>query len=382
MSASRIRVATAPARVTRRGPKLREATLDDYQQIADLEAAHGLSTKSVDAWAHLHLYNPLNGDAHVQSSIGWVIESDDKQIVASVGNILLPYEFAGRRILAATGRGLVAAQAYRSASLLLLDKLLTQPGVDLFLTNALTPASTESFNALGCERVPAGEWDQSAFWITGYRGFMESALIMKHSGLAKTLRYPLAAAAFLKDCFTRPVMHETDVEVRSCSGFDDRFDDFWQQVKRRNPYVLLAVRSRELLEWHFRYALLQNRLWIATVVDGPRIAAYAIFDRRDNVNIGLKRVRLVDFQSLDGATALLEPLLFWALRKCQNEGIHMLENIGAWLGKGELIDRMAPYRRRLSAWTFVYRAGNPDLSERLADRSAWAPTLFDASASM
>jgi hypothetical protein len=60
----------------------------------------------------------------------------------------------------------------------------------------------------------------------------------------------------------------------------------------------------------------------------------------------------------------------------------MLENVGAWLGKGELIDRLAPHRRQLSTWTFAYRASTPCLAERLQDQNVWAPTLFDASASL
>jgi hypothetical protein len=43
--------------------------------------------------------------------------------------------------------------------------------------------------------------------------------------------------------------------------------------------------------------------------DGRRLVAYAIFDRPDNPKYGLRRVRLVDFQSLDGTTALLPTIL-------------------------------------------------------------------------
>jgi hypothetical protein len=375
-------VAVEPAQKSRHGPTLREATVEDYQQVAALEARYGLAAKSYAEWTHLHLHNPLRFEGQAKAAIGWVIETDENQIVGSVGNILLPYEFEGKRILAVTGRGLVAEPAYRSASLLLLDRLINQPGVKLFLTNAITPASAPSFKVLGCEHVPVGEWDRSAFWITHYQGFMESLLTRRDLFLARPLSYPLAAAAFLKDRLTHRALRETDVEVQSCPGFDDRFDDFWEQLKSKNPRRLLAVRSREVLEWHFRYALLKNRVWIAAVIDGPRIAAYAIFDRRDNANFGLKRVRLVDFQSCDGTTALVAPLLSWALKKCHDEGIHMLENVGAWLAEGELGDALAPHRRQLCTWTYVYRANNPGLADRLRDPRAWAPTLFDASASL
>ncbi len=231
-----------------------------------------------------------------------------------------------------------------------------------------------------CIRVPVGQWDASAFWITGYPGFFKGFLAMKNVHWVRPLSYPLAAVAFLKDRLTAP--RSGDVEVKACQGFDDRFDDFWERMKSNNPEVLLADRSRAVLEWHFKYAALKNQLWIATVADGARLAAYAVFDRSDNPNFGLKRVRLVDFQARDGATALLSPILSWALEKCRDEGIHMLEDVGQWLDHGDLIDTLAPHRRKLSTWTYVYRASSPTLAKSLRERRAWSPTLFDASASL
>ncbi len=379
---AKIKLEPEPAQSTKRGLMLREATLEDYHQIASIESRYGLATKSYEEWTHLHLHSPLRYESQAEAPIGWVIENEDAQIVGSVGNLLLPYEFEGKRILAVTGRGWVAEPAYRSLALLLLDRLICQPDAELFLTNAITSASAPAFDALGCYRVPAGVWDRSGFWITHHSAFMQSVLTMRKFVLARPLRYPFAAAAFLKDGLTTKALRRADVEVQCCPCFDERFDDFWDQLRSKNPHRLLAVRSREMLEWHFHYALRKNSLWIAAVVDGPRIAAYAIFDRRDNLNFGLKRVRLVDFQSPDSSPHLLVPLLRWALRECRNKGIHMLENTGAWLGKGEVLDRLTPHQRQLSTWTYVYRANSRALAERLRNQNAWGPTLYDGSASL
>lgn len=247
----------------------------------------------------------------------------------------------------------------------------------------MTAEAAASFSVFECPRVPVGVWDESAFWITRYQGFFESLLASKAYPLAGLLSLPLAAAASFKDKVVAPRLRDDSVEVTICSGFDDRFDEFWAGLQSGNPHLLLAVRSREVLEWHFRYALRNNRLWIAAaVVDGPRLAAFAIFDRKDNPRIGLKRARLVDYRSLDGSTTLLPPLLSWAVRKCRDEGIHTLENTGRWLEQEEFIARIAPYRRKLSTWTYFYRACNPGLTESLRDRRAWAPSLFDGNASL
>jgi hypothetical protein len=363
-----------------RGTKLREASFGDYQQIAALECRYGLGILSPEPWRHIWLANPEYRGLHGRWTIGWVIEDEKGQIVASIGNVPLSYELAGRKILAVSGRSWIADLPYRSKALSLLDRVINQPKVDLYLNNTVSPESADAVSVFDCSRVPVGLWDESAFWITSYREFVKRILDRRAHRLAKPLSYPFSAAAFLKDRLTTKGLHAGDVEVKSVATFDDRFDDFWTDLKSMNPRVLLAVRTREVLEWRFKYALLESRLWIATVVDNSRLAAYAIFDRQDSSAFGLTRMRLVDFQALDGSTALLEPLLCWALRKCRNAGIHMLEIVGRWLEKGEFIETVAPHRRKLESWRFVYRANHPSLATALRDPRTWAPSLFDGDA--
>jgi hypothetical protein len=361
------------------GTRLREASFGDYEQIAALESRYGLAVRSPERWRDIWLANPEYRDLQGCWPIGWVIEDEKGQIVASIGNVPLSYELAGRKILVVSGRSWVADLPYRSKALSLLDRVINQPNVDLYLNNTVNPKSADAVSVFNCSRVPVGLWDESAFWITNYQGFVERLLAVKTQGLAKPLSYPFSAAAFLTDRLTTKGLRASDVEVKPVAAFDDRFDDFWTDLKRTNPHVLLAVRSREVLEWHFKSF---NRLWIATVVDGTRLAAYTIFDRQDTSAFGLTRMRLVDFQSLDGSAALLEPLLCSALRKCRNEGIHLLEIVGRWLEKGEFIETVAPHRRKLEAWRFSYRANNPILATTLRDPSTWAPSLFDGDATL
>jgi hypothetical protein len=369
-------------RKPRRGPTLRAASFEDYEQIDRLGSRYGLKAKSYEEWSNLWLGNPLYREVQDRWSIGWVLEDEDHRIVGSVGNIPVSYQLGERGILAASSHSWVAEPEYRSAALLLLDNLINQRGVDLFITTTNSAASTPGTDAFQCARVPVGVWDESAFWITHHRGFVESFLTLRNYPLAKPLSYPLSAAAFLKDRLTGKAWGGSDVEIKACPAFDERFDEFWVELKARCPHLLLAVRTREVLEWHYKSLLSSNRLWIAAVVDGPRLVAYAVFDRSDKPSIGLKRVRLVDFLSLDGGAALLLPLLSWALRKCQDEGIHVLEHFGRWLEKGALLDRIAPYRRRLPTWIYVYRANDPGLAERLKDPRVWVPSLFDGDASL
>jgi hypothetical protein len=380
--------------------RLRETSLRDHEQIAALEGRYGLPSKSYDDWSHIWLGNPVYRELQPGWPIGWVLENEDKQIVGSMGNIPFRYELDGKAFLVASGSNWVADIAYRGPALQLLNNVIDAPRVDLYLNNTVNTNSTPVIAALGCSRVPAGVWDEVAYWITDYRRFFQSIAAMKNYRLGKPfsyptwggswtrskavrarfsrpLSYPLSAAAFLKDRLTKASFRENDVEVRACPGFDERFDLFWENVRSNNRHVLLAVRTREVLEWHYRRYLRANRLWIAVVADGARLAAYALFEKIDS-----NRARLIDYAALDGGPSMLGPLLSWAMKKCRSEGVQSLEHTGRWLEKGELLDAASPYRRKAPGWAYYYRANNPELKTLLEDRQVWAPSLFDSEATL
>jgi hypothetical protein len=374
--------ATNPVKKITRAPRLREATFDDYSQIALLESNYGLGSGSHEQWTHLWRENPLYRQRRADWPIGWVLEDENRQVVGSMGNIPLPYEIGGKSLIASSGRAWVCQPAYRSTSLLLLDRVIYQPGIDLYVNNTMTREAEPSIQVFDCPRVPCGQWNVSAFWITHHHGFLRSYLSRKNVRMAGLLSLPLGAASFLKDKISSRRIRGAAATVRATDTIDRRFDQFWDAYRAANPAVLLAVRSREMLEWHFAQRLQRGKLWLATLCDGARILAYAVFDRRDNRELGLKRMRLVDFVSLEPGDELLRPILAWALEKCHREGVHMLENTGRWLDPGELIDRLAPHRRELSGWTYYYRASTPRLKEALRDRAAWKPALYDGNASL
>jgi hypothetical protein len=373
---------TEPEKVVRRRVRLRNASFEDYPRIARLQSRYFVKVESLEEWKHLWLGNSLYRELERHWTPGWVIEDQNREIVGSIGNIPLLYEFDGNRVIAATGRGLVVEPEHRSSTLPLLDRVINQPGIDLYLNNTVTEVSLDLVDFFECQRVPAGKWDEMALWITHYREALEIFLHKKRIRLAAPLSYPISSAAYLYDKLRMKSLREGSSQVESCPGFDQRFDDFWFDLRKNSPDRLLAVRSREVLQWHFHHALLNNQLWIAAVSSGRSLAAYAIFLRSDDADLGLKRVQLVDYQSLDGSSDPLMPILCWALRRCRKERIHILYNIGRWLEQGEFFDIFAPHRRKLPNWVYFYRVPNPALADGLRNRDTWSPTVFDGDATL
>jgi hypothetical protein len=362
-------------------PKLREVRFDDHSQVAALAIKFGLDADDFRAWKNLWMENPALREIKVKFPMGWVLETADGSIVGYLGNIPMRYELEGRRILVATGRSWVVDAVYRPYSLLLMGTYFQQANVDLFLTTSVNSQSAVPLSVFQWVRVPKGAWDRTLFWITYPQGFSQSYLRKKGWPAAKLLSYALSLGISFRDHVRgdRFPKNGTDFAVLSCNVFDERFDAFWTALKKRKSKLLLAVRDRETLEWHFKSALLKNMAWIYTLEDKRGLIAYAVFLRQDRRLVGLKRMCLVDFQCLEQekAPALLTAMLRTAFERCRQESVHMLELIAPTPLLEKCAERAYPHKRQLANWMYFYKTNNRILSEKLLNADVWEPSVFD-----
>lgn len=358
----------------------REARFEDYEDIAAVQSRNGLIAKPLAEWKYLWIGNPLYQQL-TEWHLGWVAENEEGEIVGYVGHVPLSYEFRGRQIVAACAHGLSIDSSYRGYGVHLLKRHLGDKYTDVVLTSTANPNSGRLCDAL-CSRVPTGNWSETRFWITNHDGFAASALQSK--GWPSWLSFPASTALALRNRLSKPtafmrVQDANDLQVRL--DFDETFDTFWEELKSAYPGRFMATRSRALLQWHFNYAMAKDKIWIVTAGES-RICAYAIFYREDNPAIGLTRMRLVDFQALGSADEMLVPMVAWACRRCQEQGIHMLEAFGFRPETQQVIDSLKPYRRPLPFWQFFYRVRDKSLRSQLADPTVWDPSHYDADATL
>ena len=293
----------------------------------------------------------------------------------------MSYHFKGREVLASSLHAFSLDVSHRGHGLILLNRLLqSPPEVEYFVGTTANANSSKVLDRLGVGRIPVGDWENSAFWITNYDGFVSSAVVRKgwHGSLAGSA----SIALNMYDKLSKTPWPRQNHPLNRQTGFDERFDVFWQELLRAYPNRFLATRSRDVLDWHFKFSLAQNRAWIVTHEVGSRILAYAIFHRQDHREINLKRVRLVDCQTLPESADALPSLLAWGLQECRVQGIHMLEVFGFRPDKQKVVDRLAPRRRKLPSWTYFHKISSPSLRLEMQDPQIWDPSQFDGDASL
>lgn len=362
-------------------PQLRLASFDDYEQIARLEAANGLTSLPPDDWRHLWLNNPLWDRLGQRWPIGWVMEDARGRIVGSLANIPSLYTFQGRELLCANGRGWVVAPEFRGLGLWLMSEYFGQTGADLFI-NTTVGTLAEPMIASLSDRIPVGDLQSIAFRPIAYRSLAEKGLRQMQIPLAGLLSYPAAAALRVRDEWKLRSFPSAPngVTIESTASFDARFDGFWHELAAQNRDTLLGVRDARALNWHFAIPLRLGYLWILTASRHGLLRAYMIVKRHELAQ-RMRRMRVIDFQTLDPQGDLLPGLLRAALARCAAEGHDVLEHVGCGLPRMRDFDRFAPYRRQLPCWPFYYRAVDPALHSQLAQPEFWSPSTFDGDAS-
>jgi hypothetical protein len=362
-------------------PELRRATFDDFPAIHRLESEFLTNIFSTDDRRALFEDNPLWPRVAAHWPVGWVLEDADGRLVGAVTNVPSPYVLSGEEKICGNGLAWAVTPEHRGYAALLMDEYFMQEEADLVVSSNVGVGATPIWQAYGTA-VPLGDWSRASYVVTNRRAFTREVLAMKGVPLPGALSVPAAAALALKDRVRPPRLPETpdDVEVGESRAFDDRFDGFWEELRAQNPGVLLAVRDRATLAWHFRIPLRGGRLRIFTASRGGRMRAWCLVKEYERPS-GMRSMKIVDYQTVDTSADLLPGLVRAAVDRCAAEGLGMLEHNGCDLPKLAAFDRYAPYRIIKAAWSFYFVTSDPDLQATLARPDAWDPSEYDGDAS-
>ena len=366
-----------------RAPKLREATLNDYEAIHALKSEYGFISRTRDEWDHFWKANPAYQKLEGRWPVGWVLEAGSR-IVGCMANILTEYELADKELFGASGHGWAVVPEYRGYSLLLMEQYIRQNRADVLVTNTANEHAFRLLKMGGLTEVPLGTWDKSALWITNCTEFMAGWMGRKNFRAPGLLCYPAALALSIKELPHRArvkagALRGTRIEL--CPSFDQRFEEFWGALRRLAGSKLLAVRSQATLQWHFRYPLIQNRAWILTASRGSQLLAYSVILLQQNAKSGVRKAVIADFQALQDGGPLFTSMLEFALQQCRRSGIHLLQTTGFSV-EGTDWSRLAPYHVPQPNWIFVYKAQRSELASALANPGVWNPSLYDSDATL
>jgi hypothetical protein len=362
-------------------PQLRPMRFEDYEQVHALESSQFLEHQPFSDWQGFWRDNPLWPRLADRWPLGWVLEAPGGKLVGTMSNVPSLYKFRGQDLICANGRAWFVLPEYRGFALWPMDEYFRQPGVDLYINTTVGPLAVPAVSSYA-ERIPGGDWETAAYFATSYTDLARRGLEKSHLPQTSFLALPLAAGLWLKDAIFVPTLPgpPPGVEVACVKEFDAHFDTFWTELLARNPDKLLGVRDRAALSWHYARPIRRDRLRVFTASRNGLLRAFCVVKRQD-FGDGLKRLRLVDFQTIEPDIDLLPGLLRAALRRGAEEGFAVLEHLGTGVPRMATFDRHAPYRRKMPSWPFYWQAAETALRLELRSPAVWDASTYDGDAS-
>ncbi len=107
--------------------------------------------------------------------MGWLLEDIGGRLVGSLLNVPTLYTFRGRELVCANGRGWAVRPEFRGFAPQLINEYFNQAGAQIFINTTVGPAASP-LTSIFCDRMPLGDFQTIAFWVTGYRDFAKKAL--------------------------------------------------------------------------------------------------------------------------------------------------------------------------------------------------------------
>ncbi len=358
---------------------LREATLGDFNAISEVMLRCGLTPSSYPNWVRLWNDNPFR--SQVPAPVGWLLETEER-IVGTFSNIVRMYNYNGEPVRVASASAWAVDPPYRAAAVLLAKQFFSQKNIDVFLNTTASAAAAEIFKAFRCCEIPDPSFTQVLFWVTNHAGFAGSVLRKVRApdipGLQRTMEMALRCQNLIRRRGVR--FGRLDTCLLSC--FDQRFDVLWEILCARHDRFL-AFRTAEALTWQFRPFLEDNSAVVLAAMEGAEIVGYLIMTRGDDERLGLRRLRVVDLQTVRDDADIILSLMVSALEQAARLKVHVVEAVGFHKSKRSVLQQLNPQRRAYPSCPYLYKVkkGCEPLRNALQNSDVWDASHFDGDAS-
>jgi hypothetical protein len=354
--------------------RVRPAVFDDAESILRVRQANGLDNFNAATWRADRQAYPFAQEFR-DIPIGWVLETDQGEVVGTIGNVHLLYEMDGRRFRVGLATAWAVNAAHRGRALFLTTAFLKQKGLDLLLNGSANQAASKVLSGLQIPRIPIPEYSSPCFWAANATAFARAALQRRDTPAAALLAWPAGMALRVRDVLRGSGRGKLSAPVRRIASFDDRFDGLWNRIAA-GPSRLRAVRTRAVLHWKFNAELADGRAAILTAEKGGELSGYIVLVRRPGFELGMSLYDVADFQSSGDDPMVYRDLLLGSVRLAREEGIDAVKLITGTPAKRSPALSLRPYSYQLPFWQLYYKA-SPELRSALATPDAWDFSLFD-----
>jgi hypothetical protein len=365
---------------------IREASFSDFDGVAALKQRWGVAADSMENWERLWRHNPALVQQNCDRPIGWVLEADGV-VVGYLGNISLLCRYGDRTLTAVTSHALVVDPPYRAVGVSLVAAFFRQKSADLFLSTSAIESVGKIALAFKSSPVPQPDYDTVLFWVLQPRPFAEALMKkLELNSTASGIVGMLTSAAIGTDRIIgrrtpRQPSAAFAISEISVNEIGDEFQALWALKLNESPR-LLTDRNPVALRWHYEIPGDRGSVRVLCCHHNGELAGYVVVRSDTEEQSGLSKSLIADLIVRQDDPEVVAALYYAAYEYAKRLGSHVLEVVGFPAGIRNVCLQWNPYRRKLPACPFFYKAADPVLHKALAHAPAWYACPFDGDATL
>ena len=253
--------------------------------------------------------------------------------------------------------------------------------MDLLVDNRRSERSAKLLISYKFNNITTKDYEKIMYWVLDYPNFIKSVIKKKLKIFVGPIIFLLAPILKLYDFIVQRnksfYPKKNTIELKS---FDQKFDVFWNNLPKNNKF--LAERDSASLKWRFDRAINKKKISVLALYDQNNLTGYIIIMRSDNNDIGLKRMQIIDIQTLSNDKENLNDLIVNAIMFARKQGVHILELVGFDDNVRHQASESNPYIRMLSHSPFFYKLTNKELKNAFSEKIEWNVSLYDGDGSL
>ena len=357
---------------------IREVVYQDYPQIRNLVKKHKLEIYDQSDWEAIWKNNPYLNKKKKKWSPGWVLEANGT-IVGHVGNIPVEYYYKSKPYIGSIISCWVVEEKYRYLSMKLLQKFNSQKNLDFAIGTTSNIKTAKALSFFGWKKNPMKEYNEKLYIILNLKSIIKSYFKKKKIYTNNFLTYffyiILNFILYRKLNYWKKI--KTNKEVVVYNNFNEKFDLFWNKLQQTNKDVFIFNRSKNWMNWHLNHHLKNNEAWIVAEEINNEIKGYCVCLAKNNREIDLKKIVLIDFISLDNNHDTLLNLLTHSVNIASKKDFYLFEIVGFNYKKREIIKKIKPFLRKAPFCPFYFHTNKLELTEDLQKEKYWDSSILD-----
>lgn len=354
--------------------RVQKTEIADYNQIQSLFQRNKLSFMNKDSWLNLWK-NPLV-KKQKKIVLGWKFKVG-KKIVGHIGFYPTLYYFKNKKINCSILYGWTVDEKYRSISIVLLKKYLSQTKKDFFLGTTFNIYTANIVKPFEILEVPAKGLNKTSLILINPLNFLNVIFFNKEFFLKKLILHTISK--ILKIILWRNInkwkKYRIKNIIKKSKNFDNKFKTFWKKYLKENSDTLQISREIKWQNWLLKKKIINNQVLTLVCLKNNKVLGYSAFsiEKKGKYKIG----RLLDLIVLKKNKDIIDDLIICNLNEAYKKGCSYFEYRNTSISRLKTLKSFAGIEIKLKQNNFYYKSNNAKLTKIFSSGKNWDPCSLD-----